>query len=103
MLKIMTIAIVAAAVLGAASIASAAPPAYRQARQSVRIVNGMQSGALTAKESRKLVRQQARIGATKRYYKRDGKLGIVERAHLNRMQNRASKNIWTKKHNRRVR
>lgn len=77
----------------------------RQVRQQKRIAQGVRSGQLTKTEMRKLERQQARIQRTKRIDKamNGGKLTPSEKRHINRMQNRASKNIYNKKHNAAVR
>ncbi len=103
MIKGMTCAVLVTAVLGTSAVASAAPPALRQANQSARISVGVANGELTRSETGRLLVQQAKISATKRLYKSDGHFGRYERARVNRMQNRASQNIWFKKHNRRSR
>lgn len=77
----------------------------REQNQQNRIANGEKSGALTPRESARLERQQARI---ERSEKRDmaahnGHLTRREQANLNRRQNRASANIYAKKHNDAVR
>ena len=77
----------------------------RQQNQQNRIANGEKSGALTPHESAKLERQQKRIDRSE---KRDmaahnGHLTKGEQANLNRRQNKASNNIYAKKHNDAVR
>ena len=87
-----------------ASSAFAAPPAARQASQTVRIHHGVKSGSLTRGEAARLTAGQARIQRTKRrMIRNDGKLGPRERRKLNRMQNRQSRKIKRMKHNRRSR
>ncbi len=78
---------------------------HRQKIQQKRIKQGVKSGKLTKGEARRLERQQARIQRTKRRDKmmNGGKLTPKEKAHVTRMQNRASKHIYRAKHNKRVR
>lgn len=75
----------------------------RQVNQKKRIKNGVKSGSLTKKEAAKLRKQQRNIKATKRAAKADGKVTRKERKQIQRKQNRASKNIYRKKHNKRNR
>lgn len=74
----------------------------REQKQQQRIQQGVQSGQLTSKEANKLEAQQNRIKATEDRMKADGNLTRAERAKLTRMQNRASRNIYRKKHNART-
>lgn len=78
---------------------------HRQRTQQKRIVRGVKSGQLTRGETRSLERQQARIQRTKRRDKmmNGGKLTPKEKAHINRMQNRANRHIYRAKHNKKVR
>jgi hypothetical protein len=71
----------------------------REQRQQERIQQGIQSGQLTPREAYRLKAQQSRIAAAENRMKADGRLTRAERAKLTRMQNRASNNIWRKKHN----
>ncbi len=71
----------------------------REARQQNRINQGVRNGSLTPRETYRLQRQQANINAREARYKSDGKLSRGERRDLNRRLNRASKNIYHKKHN----
>ncbi len=75
----------------------------RQHKQTRRIGQGVRSGALTGREAAKLGHQQARIQHKKRHFKADGNFTKRERAKIHRNQNRASKNIYRKKHNARRR
>ncbi len=113
-LKTLTLSALAALTLGTAGTAVAAPPTTgpapkahvidRQVNQQHRIMNGVKSGELTRPETVRLEQQQVRIQKTKRaMVKNDGKLGPVERAKLERMQNKASRNIFKAKHNGRSR
>lgn len=73
----------------------------REANQQNRIDKGIQNGELTPTEAGKLEAQQARIKqreermAAKNY----GKLTAAEKVKLTKQQNRASANIYRKKHN----
>jgi hypothetical protein len=73
----------------------------REINQQNRINQGVQSGQLTPKETGKLEAQQARIKQREdRMAARDnGNLTAKDKAKLTRQQNRASKNIYKKKHN----
>ena len=73
----------------------------REAKQQDRIANGIESGAVTPKEGAKLEKQQQHIDhQEKKDMKADnGHLTKSDQAKLNREQNRASKNIYNKKHN----
>lgn len=73
----------------------------REARQSRRIAHGIRSGLLTRRESARLAAQQARIRAHERHAKADGVVTGRERASIQRQENRANRNIYRKKHNRR--
>ncbi len=82
------------------------PPAVakRQINQQRRIAQGVKNGQLTKGETKRLEHQQARIHRTKRVDRamNGGKLTPQNKAQLNRMQNRASKNIYRAKHNDKV-
>jgi hypothetical protein len=71
----------------------------RMQNQEKRIDQGVESGALTPKEAGNLEAQQARIKQREEHMKADGKLTPEERLRLTKAQNRASKNIYRKKHN----
>jgi len=73
----------------------------RQRLQQDRIANGMKSGQLTAGESTRLEHQQQSINREKNGMRaaNDGKLTAGDKAALNRRENRASKNVYAKKHN----
>jgi len=73
----------------------------REINQQNRINQGIQSGQLTPKEAGKVEAQQARIKQREeRMAARDnGNLTAKDKAKLTRQQNRASKNIYGKKHN----
>jgi hypothetical protein len=73
----------------------------RQIRQQERIAGGVKSGELTPGETARVETQQAHIQHVKKEMKEDGNLSLRERARLNKMQDRASRNIFRKKHNER--
>lgn len=73
----------------------------REQNQEQRIQQGVQNGQLTPREAGRLEAQQARIAQNEGRMKADGKLTRAERRKLTREQNRASKNIYRKKHNER--
>lgn len=72
---------------------------HRQKNQKRRIGQGIRSGELTAREASRLGKQQKRIQHKKRHFKADGRFNKRERARIHQFQNRASKNIYRKKHN----
>ncbi|MGO9395133.1 MAG: hypothetical protein ACLP7A_11030 [Desulfobaccales bacterium] len=74
----------------------------REQHQQQRIQRGIKSGQLTPGEANHLEKQQGRIEATEDRMKADGNLTRRDRARLTRMQNRASRNIYRKKHNNRT-
>ena len=71
----------------------------RQLKQQRRIGQGIRSGSLTRRETVKLGSQQVRIQHKKRQFKADGHFTRGERLKVHRSQNRASRNIFRKKHN----
>ncbi len=71
----------------------------RELNQQQRVEQGVQSGQLTPHEAGRLEGQQARIQQREARMKADGNLTGKERAKLTRQQNRASRNIYRKKHN----
>ena len=75
----------------------------RERRQSNRIRRGVNNGPLTRREARHLRAQQARIRAHERHARADGRVTARERVSIQRQENRASRNIYRKKHNRRNR
>ena len=94
-----------AAVLGLTSVAAAVPAEarinQRQALQQQRILRGVGNGALNARETYRLERQQARIGRVEAHSRADGGgLNWRERYRIERMQDRASRNIYRQKHDR---
>ncbi len=72
----------------------------RAENQQDRVAQGVQSGQLTAHETAKLERKEARLNHEVRDMRQDngGKLTDAEKAKVNRQQNRLSKNIYRQKH-----
>jgi predicted outer membrane protein len=70
----------------------------RQVVQEGRITEGVKSGELTPRETRRLEREQAKIAIDKSKAKSDGVVTPRERAKLKREQNRASRHIYRQKH-----
>ena len=115
MKKLLIIAITAAATAIAAPVHAtgnagdnAAPNNHRKGsgvnkrehRQAKRIEQGVKSGALTKDETKRLVREQARIRKMERNFRSDGKLTPKERVRLQYNLNRASAHIFREKHDR---
>lgn len=96
MMRTMIVALVAAGVMTAPATAGVNG---RQHNQSHRAVQGWRSGELTGRESRNIARQQYRIAHTEHRMRSDGHLNANERARLHYRQDRASANIYRKKHN----
>ncbi len=73
----------------------------RERNQQDRIAQGMRSGQLTAGESARLERQQQSINREKNGMRaaNGGRLTNGDKAALNHRENRASKNVYAKKHN----
>ena len=71
----------------------------REANQEKRIDQGIASGQLTPKEAGRLEARQAKIKQDETRMKADGKLTKRERAKLAREQNKPSRRIFNKKHN----
>jgi hypothetical protein len=98
---------------GAALITLCAPAGFAQPNQTIqqrkdnqqdRIAQGVKSGQLTPGETAKLEHQQKSINREERGMRKadNGHLTAADRKALNRRQNRASRNIYRKKHNART-
>lgn len=94
----MAASAVALLAIAALPLAEAGEIASREKRQQNRIQQGAKSGALTAKETARLERRQAKIEADRQKALTDGRLTKRERAKLTREQNRASRGIYKEKH-----
>ena len=73
----------------------------RKENQQDRIAQGVQSGQLTPGETSKLEKQQQGINREEAGMREanGGKLTGADKKALNQQQNRASRNIYNKKHN----
>jgi hypothetical protein len=73
----------------------------RKKNQQERIANGVQSGQLTAGETKNLERKEANLNKEERQMRAadNGKLTAADRAKLNQQQNGLSKQIYQDKHN----
>ena len=70
----------------------------RQANQERRIDNGIASGQLSKRETRRLEREQTVINKAEDKAKADGSVTAKERKRLTKMQNHASRDIYRQKH-----
>ena len=71
----------------------------RERNQQQRIVNGVKSGELTARETYRLEREQYRIRRQESRFRRSGDgLSWRERGKLERELNRSSRDIYRQKH-----
>jgi len=73
----------------------------RKKNQQDRIANGVQSGQLTAGETKNLENKEANLNQEERQMRAgdNGKLTAADRAKLNRQQNHLSNDIYQDKHN----
>lgn len=76
---------------------------HRQARQSDRITHGVESNQITGREQARLERQQRHIDGMERRSKADGQVTAREAVRIEHAQDRASRNIFRARHNRRQR
>ena len=78
----------------------AGTPQYnaRQQHQRERIVNGVQNGELTMRETRRLAAGQVHLNRVERRAKADGVVTSRERAHLQHEANQQSRRIYSQKH-----
>ena len=97
------IALLTAAPMAASAQTMAERIDNRQVRQEQRIDQGVQSGALTARETVRLEKQQNKIERVETRALSDGSINRKEAARLTNMQNRASHSIARQKHDRQSR
>lgn len=90
-------------VLVSVGSADAARPDRRQARQSVRIHQGVKDGSLTKGETARLAAGQTKVQYQKKKARADGKVTRHERRRIERSQDRQSRRIFRTKHNQRSR
>lgn len=81
-----------------AAESGANPRNARERHQEKRIKNGVKSGELSKKETRRLVREQKKIDHFQKKAASDGTITDREKHKLKRMQKRASRDIWKQKH-----
>jgi hypothetical protein len=92
------------AALGLAALVSApsfaGTPGYnaRQQQQRERIGNGVQSGELTMRETRRLAAGQVHLNRVERRVKADGVVTARERARMHHEANQQSRRIHRQKH-----
>ncbi len=92
-----------ASVAALATLATAMPAEarinQRQDRQQTRIGKGIINNSLTARETVRLGKQQVRVDRYEARSRADGGgLNFNERARIETMQDRASRNIYRQKH-----
>lgn len=75
------------------------PVSERQTRQQQRIERGVRNGNITRAELKHLKKEQRHIAQFKRRAQRDHRITLHEGRRINRMQDRASDNIYHYKHN----
>ena len=100
---ILTAAMAGLMLPAAAQTTPASAPAtinQRKENQQDRIANGIQSGELTAGETRNLEKKEATINHEEHDMRKldDGHLTAADRATLNQQQNAVSKDIYKQKH-----
>ena len=100
---ILTAAMAGLMLPAVAQTAPAAAPAtinQRKENQQDRIANGIQSGQLTAGETRNLEKKESEINHEEHDMRKldNGHLTAADRATLNQQQNVVSKDIYTQKH-----
>lgn len=100
-LKTLTGIVFIVSLLGSLTMAEAGVR-QRQVRQQNRIYQGVNSGALTRGEFRRLEREQYHIQRDKQTAWSDGEITRRERARLNRELNHASRDIYREKHDKQV-
>ncbi|HEX5000477.1 MAG TPA: hypothetical protein VFY29_19800 [Terriglobia bacterium] len=70
----------------------------REQNQRERIRQGVRSGELTKSETRRLVKEEARIRRTETRARKDGEITLQERLKLDRQLDKASRDIFKEKH-----
>jgi hypothetical protein len=102
MKQLITIA-AALSVLAIGNLSHASRAGVRNQNQAGRIEQGVKSGELTRPEARKLRREEKRIHGAEAKAKSDGTVTPEEKAKIEAMQDKASKNIYDQKHDDQVR
>lgn len=75
----------------------------RQKNQKERAVQGAQSGELTKREAKRIKEQQENVNDYEAKLRSDGELSKKDKAKLDAAQDRTSRSIYRKKHNKRDR
>ena len=101
-IKFITGALVSTVALGSLVFAQGTIN-QRERRQQARIHEGVRDGELTRNEARKLEREQARIHRAEARAKADGEFTPKERAKIQKMQDKASRQIYKEEHDRQTR
>ncbi len=106
-LRTLAAATLAFAAAGAFAQAASAPAAMpridqRQANQEKRIDQGIATGELNKRETRRLQKEQNVIDRAENKAKADGTVTQAERRRLHKMQNHASRDIRHQKHDAQV-
>ena len=97
------IAVIAACSLGGlASAADSAATQQRNVNQQERILQGLDSGALSTREAARLEREQAQVDRLETRALRDGTLSDAEAARIDTAQDAASRDIYRQKHDAQV-
>ena len=98
-MKYLAQSIICILVLTGFTVAGQATPIdERQQNQQERVVQGVQNGELTRRETRGLVKNQRHIARTEAYLKADGEFSDKERALVQHKQNKAGRRIYRQKH-----
>jgi hypothetical protein len=84
--------------LGVAAFAQTPHIDRRELREQQRIRQGVRSGELTRRETRRLEMEQARIRGYEWYAKSDGHVSRTERRRIDHMLDRSSRDIYRQKH-----
>ncbi|MFO1401868.1 MAG: hypothetical protein U1F30_11765 [Steroidobacteraceae bacterium] len=93
------IAVIASCSLGSLALAAdAADTQQRNVNQQQRILQGLDSGALSTGEAARLEREQAHVDRLETRALRDGSLSGAEAARIDTAQDLASRDIYRQKH-----
>jgi hypothetical protein len=97
--KTLTATVLSLLAVGAFAQAASTPGVdARQARQNARIQQGVNSGALTPAETKRMEAREAHVGNVEDRAKADGTVTQAEKANITRAQDKASRKIRRQKH-----
>jgi hypothetical protein len=99
-MKRLVIVAVATVLVLSTALAPAGVVHRRQKRQHARIQQGIRSGEVTPEEAARLKAEEQKVQADREKAAADGKVTRKERRAIRQEQNRASRDIFRKKHNR---